>query len=432
MRFSVRIMALLLCGLTCSMPSAQACFCIPVLDPFHWLFGCGCYRGHNPGYAPMMGAPGCCGYQPVSMGFQGPCGYSPSVLPLPAPFTLPARIPAPAIFQQCLDPCGVCSTPMAGPMMPPQPMMPQPWQPTPYLPPQYSVPQYSAPQYMPVAPGPVGGMHPMHGVMMAGTENWSGDCCGEDDGMMAGMYPGMETYPAAPIWNQAGGWAPQAWSPQPSVPGYAWYPQSGPPGVGFPTRSRQASLPPVSYGVFSRPAVARRQFRRLVHQYRRQDMIPAVTVSPIPVNRFRSPQMSMNPAMAPGMHPGGMMVPQGYGAPGFAPMGYGVPMSAQPAYPQPMYSQPMYPAYDFQSSAGVPYPSGWNSAGGDPGMWYGSGPQTMATDIAGDHEDIQSAMIPVVPNAWSGEAAGGGSPFRRASLTGSLSSLSSSYSKSVR
>ncbi len=427
MRLRIRTL-LLTVALLSSLPTTASAGCL--LDPFHWLFGCGCYPacgyGQPQGYSPGYG-----GYQPAYPGVMSPCGQcAPAcpIAPLVSVFRMPPCLPMPAIFQQCLDPCGMgqcggqmMAAPMVQYQQAPMPMMPQ---------------QHFAPQMMQApamdmgcngdcgvgGPSMMSGMQPgmmpspmMNGPMMQPQAMQSTEGCCGDDGMMgydgsSGMLPGYA--PTA------------AWSPNSSM---AWSPQSGYPGGGFPNRAVHSSLPPNGYGFFNRPRVARREMRRTNYHYRRM------------------------------MHHAGYL-PYGYPNTGMAPFGYGQPV--QPMYPQMGYQQgysmPQMsaPQMSAPQTSMQTMPQQWSAPqasmvpGSSSGM-YSTLPMPMASsqmvspmtaqmmsadaspagDIMGDHEVSTStaALVPVAPNSYNGVT-----PFMRASLTRPLLSTSTQYHKSVR
>jgi len=428
MRLRIRTL-LLTVALLSTMTSTASASCL--LDPFHWLFGCGCGPCYNNcGYGPPQGySPGYGGYQPAYPGVMSPCVPCAPLCPIVSIFRMPRCLPMPAIFQQCLDPCGMqqCAAPMMQPAMMPyqptmMPMMPQPS----YTPPMM--------QMQSMDMGCDGGcessgtmMSQMNSPMM-GMQGIAADadCCG-DDAMMPGYTPGML----------------QSWSPQGVYPG-----------VGVPTRSYHASLPPTGFGIFPRPRVIRRDSRRTIHQYRR---------------------MNSHPGYAPMGYPGGGMMPYGYQQPMMAPQS----MYSQPMYQQSSCSQPgcdqtgsvqawsapehstqYYPSQSYSTmpiamrqpemihQSMMPVQQGWNPQT----SWTAqpAGPQmaaqmmppkmvpaqvmmsqnlSMAGDIMGDHEVPMStaAAVPVVPNSFNGA-----SPFLRASMSRPMLSTYSQYSKSVR
>ena len=411
----LRISTLLMTvALLSSLTSTATACCL--LDPFHWLFGCGCYPacgyGQPQGYSPGYG-----GYQPAYPGVMSPCGpCAPAcpVAPLVSVFRMPPCLPMPAIFQQCLDPCGMGQ---CGGQMMPAPMVQYQPAPMPMMPQQYFAPQMMQAPSMDMGCdggcGAGGGMQSpmMNGPMMQPQAMQSTDGCCGDEGMMGyGGAPGMMP-----------GYAPAAaWSP--NTPMMAWSPQGTYPGGGFPNRAVHSSLPPNGYGFFGRPRVARRETRRANFHYRRM------------------------------MHHAERL-PYGYQNGGMMPSGYGQPV------------QPMYPQMGFQQGYSMPQmsapqmsmqsmPQQWSAPqasmtpGSSPGM-YSPMPAPMASsqmvspmtaqmmsedfpmsgDIMGDHESPTStaALVPVAPNSYNGVT-----PFLRASLTRPLLSTSTQYHKSVR
>jgi hypothetical protein len=428
MRLRIRTL-LLTVALLSTITSTASASCL--LDPFHWLFGCGCGPCYsNCGYGPPQGhAAGYGGYQPAYPGVMSPCAPCAPLCPILSIFRMPRCLPVPAIFQQCLDPCGIqCAAPMMQPAM-------IPYQPT-------MMPMQSMNMLCDEGWDNSGGMMPQMNNPMMEMQGMAsdGDCCG-DDGMMAGYQPGM----------------------MPS-----WSPQSGYPGVGVPTRSYNASLPPTGFGMFPRPRFirrdARRYARRYAHQYRR---------------------MNFYPGYAPMDYPAANVMPYGYQQPMMAPQSlYSQPMYPQSSYQQPMYqqsscSQPgcsqtgsaqawsapehsaqYYPSQSYSTmptsmmppemmhQGMMPVQQGWNPQT----SWTSqpAGPQmpaqlmppqmrpaqvmmsrnpTMSGDIMGDHEVPMStaAAVPVVPNSFNGA-----SPFLRASMSRPVLSTYNQYSKSVR
>lgn len=255
MRLYIRTLLLTVAFLSTITSTASAC-CL--LDPFHWLFGCGCGPCYSTGgygyggYGPPQGyAPGYGGYQPAYPGVMSSCAPCAPLCPIVSIFRMPRCLPMPAIFQQCLDPCGMqqCAAPMMQPsVMPYQPaMMPM-------------MQMQMQPMNM-GCDGDCGGPEPMMSRMntpmmdMHGMAS-EGDCCG-DDSMMD--YGGSQ-------------FMMQSWSP--SQPMMAWSPQGVYPGVGVPTKSYHSSLPPTGYGMFARPRLVRREARRTAQQYRRMNTHP--------------------------------------------------------------------------------------------------------------------------------------------------------------
>ncbi len=389
MRLRIRTLLLTIALLVGLAVPADACCFIPILDPFHWLFGCGCYQGgYGGGYSQPQayGNPGGCGYQPAYQGLTSPCApCAPACLPTPI---CVRPLPMPAIFRQALDPCGYqCSAQMMPAQMMPTQMIPAPM--VQYQPTQFAPQQAYAP------------------AMESG-------CCSDD--MMA---QGMESYDPGM----------QGWSP--SSPVMGWSPQGSYPGGGFPSLARHSSLPPTGYGLFVRPGIARRETRQVIHQYRRMR-----SQAPSYPGQKRGPLM----VPAPYSYPQAMYQQSMYQQPMYQPaysgeMGY--PQMQQYEYPSaPMMQQ----AQPFQQSepqqpttpqAMLPqsYPQ-MQSTMMPMQMMYSN--QNIASDVMGDHEYSTSptAMVPVIQNSYSGT--GGSSPFSRATLTRSLPFLSSQYSKSVR
>lgn len=429
MRLRIRTLLLTVALLSTITSTASAC-CL--LDPFHWLFGCGCgpcysnggygYGGYGPpqGYAPGYG-----GYQPAYPGVMSSCAPCAPLCPIVSIFRMPRCLPMPTIFQQCLDPCGMqqCAAPMMQPsVMPYQPAM---------MPMMQMQPMDMGcdgdcggpEQMMSGMNAPMMDMSGMHGMAS------EGDCCG-DDSMMGygGSQPMM-----------------QSWSP--SQPMMAWSPQGVYPGVGVPTKSYHSSLPPKGYGMFARPRLVRRDARRAAHQYRRMN-----------AHQFR--RMSAHPGYAPMGYPNAGMMPMSYDyqQPTYQPMGQqsmypqsgysepGFGQAAAQGYSAPMNSAQYYRSQSYSTmptammhSQMMPTNSAWN-----PQTTWTAQPSArqmsaqmpmmpsqtaMASDIMGDHEVPTStaAMAPVVPNSYHGA-----SPFHRATLSRPVLSTYGQYSKSVR
>ncbi len=408
MRVRIRTLLLTVALLSTLSSTAQACFCIPVLDPFHWLFGCGCYqRGGHMAPQPY-GNPGYGGYQPNYPGVMSPCAPCAPAFPL-GPTVCLRPLPVPAIFQRALDPCGAqCGAPMM-PMAQYQPA------PMAMVQPQF-IPQPQMVQTPMVDYGCDGGCGaadygsmPDMGMQMMNAPADSGCCGGEE--MMGYGQPAM----------MSPGAVAQNWSAYPTM---AWSPQGAYPGGGFPSMARHASLPPSGLGMFIRPRFARRQTRSMIRDYRQLYSRRLYGAS-----RLRGP----------------VMVPHPYG---YSAGMYAQPMNAQMGYAETtMYPPQMLPyqnismapqmigsqGYAAPSCGGVspavspqgtmPVPTAWSP------MNSPMSTQSLAGDIMGDHEfaPTATAMVPVVPNSFSGSAA-----YQRASMSRPLVSTSSSYHKSVR
>lgn len=380
MRLCIRTLLLTVALLSTVPSSADAGCCIPIFDPFHWLFGCGGYQGCCP--QPAYGNPGFGGYQPAYPGVMQPCAPCAPAYPLQGLFR---PVPAPAIFQQALDPCGVQCQPMMAYQPQPMPMaMPM-------------VQQYMPPAPMMAAPAMgcdsgCGGMQQaammpeMAAPMMAAEPG----CCG-DAGPMMGGYP----QPAMAY----SGYGMQNWAAAP--PAMAWTPQGS--------------------GLFVRPRIARRDTRRMIRTWRRMDipnmyggdnrrgpfLVPRPYAYPMPMY----PQAGYAPAANPQMM---------YSQPMGDPMAY----NQMPAYPQTAYQNQPMPMQGMWS----PSAPAWSApqTAWSPEM---TGDPMVAGDIMGDHEYAAptTAMMPVAPISFNGAT-----PVRRASSSRPLVTTSSQYTKSVR
>jgi hypothetical protein len=182
---------------------------------------------------------------------------------------------------------------------------------------------------------------------------------------------------------------------------------------------------PSGSGLFVRPRIARRDTRQMIRTWRRMD-IPNMYGG----NNRRGPLLVPRPYVYPMP-----MSPQAGYAPGYAPA----------AVPQMMYSQPMGDPMAYSQMPAYPPTAYQNQAMPMQGMWSPSAPawsapQTawspemsrdpmVAGDIMGDHEYAApaTAMVPVVPNSFSGAV-----PVRRATMSRPLVTTSSQYTKSVR
>jgi len=452
MRLCIRTLLLTVALLSSLTSTASAC-CL--LDPFHWLFGCGCYPAC--GYGPPQGySPGYGGYQPAYPGVMSPCGpCAPAcpIAPLVSVFRMPPCLPMPAIFRQCLDPCGMGQ--YGGPMMP-APMVQYQPAPMPMMPQQYFAPQMMQAPAMDMgcdggcgAGGPslMSGMQPgmMQQPMMSDpmlqshAMQSSDDCCG-DEGMMGyGGMPGMMP-----------GYAPAAaWSA--GTPLMAWSPQGVYPGGGFPNRAVHSSLPPSGYGFFNRPRVIRRETRRANFHYRRMmhhaERLPAgyQNGGMMPYG-YGQPMQPMYPQMGyqqgyslpqqmPAPHMSMQTMPQQWSAPHMSmqtmPQQWPAPhMSMQPMPQQ--WSAPqasMIPGALSGMHSTMPAPMPGSQMVSPMTAQMMSADSSMAGDIMGDHEGPTSraALVPVAPNSYNGVT-----PFLRASLTRPLLSTSTQYHKSVR
>lgn len=423
MRLRIRTLILTVALLASWAPAVDACCFIPVIDPFHWLFGCGCYQGYGygGGYSGGYAAPpmysGYGGYQPAYQNMMGgqcaPCG---PLGILPAPFRLPRCLPVPAIFRSCWDPCNTCAAPcMPNPMVQYQPaMMPAPVMQPPVM--QYPMMQ---PMMQPLNSGcgsdcgasSYGGysgqteamMPEMTIPMQMQTPMMNGPsmppqtgCCGTDNlqssyqpGRSASLYSG---YPQSNVqaWMPSTAWSPTA----------AWSPQGTASGNGFPTWARHSSLPPTAYGVAQSPRFARRDNRRAAMQYRKMN------------------SQQQHPSMA-AQNSGMMAMPYGYSSPAQSAW-------AQPSYQQsesmPVQMMPTQSAWAPQTMVSPMSAPPMSSAMMSPNPGFSG-------DVTGDHEDnmTETASAPVTPISYNGVT-----PFLRTNLTAPLTTTSAQYTRSVR
>ena len=294
MRIRIRIVLLtvaLVAGLNSSAQAGADC----LLNPFHWLFGCGygCDGGCGYGYDSRMATyriiddwlgygylrnqegtlghyPGrpFGGYRPAFHGLFHPCPQPAPALAMPAPIPAPMPAPMAPLYNPCWDPCqNSCSDPCGDPCaMAPMPSMPVPvttWRPMTVMVPQtqwVNVPQmpmgYPASDcggcdscgggaIMPspgIVPGPM-----MQGAMLPGMNHVTADSgCGCGGG-------GMMTQPSAGI-PQTTYYSPSSFNgygmnSYGQYPGYntammpaatAWHPH------GHDTRNREKGLLPTT------------------------------------------------------------------------------------------------------------------------------------------------------------------------------------------
>ena len=400
MRLCIRTLLLTVALLSTVTSSANAGCCIPIFDPFHWLFGCGGYQGCCP--PPACCNPGFGGYQPAYPGVMQPCAPCAPAYPLQGLFR---PVPAPAIFQHAWDPCGSQCQPMMAYQPQQIPMAQQ------YLPP---APMMAAPA-MGCDAG-CGGMEqiammPEMAPPMIGSPMMAADpgCCG-DAGQMMDAYP----QPAMAY----SGYGMQNWAA--AQPAMAW----APPGPGYPGWARDSSLPPSGLGLLVRPRIARRDTRRMIRTWRRMD-IPNMYGG----NNRRGPLLVPRPYAYPMP-----MSPQAGYAPGYAPAAYPQMMYSQPMDPMAYSQMPVHPQTAYQNQPmpmqGMWSPSqpAWSApqASWSPEM---TGTPMVAGDIMGDHEYSAptTAMVPVIPNSYRGAV-----PVRNASMSRPLVTTSSQYTKSVR
>lgn len=416
----------LVLGLLCSLPStASACCFLPLLDPFHWLFGCsrhygpghlGGYGGYgNPhathrfiddwlGYGYLRNQQGTLGhypgrpfgcYQPQYPGMLDPCAPCAPVMPAPmvAPMQQPMMpMPMPTMHEPCFDPGQI---PCEDPCMPMPLVMQMPGYP--------QVPGYARrprrvrvprrqrmlmqPQFM--MPGPMSSAPMMSMPMM---DMGCDSCC--DGGVSAMPYD--ESMGQSVIAPDAGGVADSGCcggamgldaSAMMMAPDYA----SCMPDCDMMPYTTMSQWYAPGPGLTTMPSLTRRQ-TRIVNQFERRFMRTLRTPRSrhMPYGSAWPGTMGWTPQMAPMTWQSGYNTMPGYG-----------PMQAALPYDDYGYESAMY-------DDGYGYPMPYQTAMTPPmpmQRWQPMPSRMVAGDIAGDHElPASTAAIPVTPNAFRGTA----------------------------
>ena len=444
MRLRIRTLCLtvaLLCGLS---STASACCFIPLLDPFHWLFGCSCGygQGHfcglgygngqpygnayghggwhaaNPwatqrfiddwlGYGYLRNQQGTLGHYPGRpfgcyqphfprlFAPHAPCApalamQGPMVAPLQAPMMMP--MPMPTIHNPCFDPCQQpCIDPcMPAPMVQYQPM-PVPvttWRPM-------TVDRGHWARVW--VPRPITTMVPQTQYMTAAPmmDQGCGDDCGGDYGtMMPGMtIPGtssdagccgseVDTMQGMPSTTTPA--IPQSTMMMPGM--NSWTPQYA--AAPYTSRTRWYTSPSFANSYQSMPTIPQqsgRQMRVSRRDARRMN-------SQFGLQNGTQPLTAQIP---PAMAWGQSMYPQSADAPA---------MYGQQAFGQPFYGQAMYPQAQQFGWQANPIAAQFMPQAHTPMSTAMMPPQQLTGDILGDHESgpTSAAAVPVVPNSFMG------------------------------
>ena len=485
MRLRIRTLFLtvaLLCGLS---STATACCFIPLLDPFHWLFGCsggyghghfcgpgygygqqygngyGGWHGGNPyatqrfiddwlGYGYLRNQQGTLGhypgrpfgcYQPLFPRLFAPCApcapalamQGPMVAPLQAPMMMPA--PMPTMHNPCFDPCQQpCMDPcLPAPMVQCQPM-PVPvttWRPM-------TVDRGHWARVW--VPRPITTMVPQTHYTTAAPmmDQGCGDDCGSAVGgdygtMMQGtMMPGMNVPGAS---SDAGCCGSEGdvmhgmpSNMTPAVPQSTMMMSPGmnswsPQYATAPYTSMSRWYPAPSSAAWS-PMGAYPSFAGGNSSL---SAMPMQSGRLLRISRRDSRRMSSQLGWQNGAQP---MYPQA----AYAPAMFGQQVYGQQAYGQQVYGQQVYPQpqqFGWQANPMtaqyMPQAYAPMSAEMMPGTVMPS-PQ-IAGDIMGDHElaPTSSAAVPVAPNSFRGAI-----PLVPATWTNTGSPMARRYDNSVR